>query len=78
MRRNLQTKRGREFRKSLLRGLEKGNREWLRICTGHNLLKLFRSGAPRDAKRAASQPRMPTSSVAMRMARTQMQDSGSS
>ena len=78
MRRNLQTKRGRGFRKSLLRGLEKGNREWLRICTGHNLLKLFRSGAPRDAKRAASQPRMPTSSVAMRMARTQMQDSGSS
>ena len=51
MRRNLQTKRGRGFRKSLLRGLEKGNREWLRICTGHNLL---RSGAPRDGKRAAS------------------------
>ena len=55
MRRNLQNKRGRGFRQSLLRGLEKVNREWLRICTGHNLLKLFRSGAPRDGKRAASQ-----------------------
>ena len=28
----------------LLRGLEKVNGEWSLICTGHNLLKLFRSG----------------------------------
>ena len=27
-----------------LRGLEKVNGEWLLICTGHNLLKLFRFG----------------------------------
>ena len=30
--------------KSLLRGLEKVNGEWSLICTGHNLLKLFRCG----------------------------------
>ena len=29
---------------TLLRGLEKVNGEWSLICTGHNLLKLFRSG----------------------------------
>ena len=29
----------------LAEGLEKVNGEWSLICTGHNLLKLFRSGA---------------------------------
>ena len=37
-----QIKEGRGFRQFLLRGLEKVNREWSLICTGHNLLKLFR------------------------------------
>ena len=40
-----QIKQGRGFRQFLLRGLEKVNREWLLICAGHNLLKLFRYGA---------------------------------
>ena len=40
-----QIKQGRGFRQFLLRGLEKVQREWLLICTGHNLLKLFRFGA---------------------------------
>ena len=40
-----QVKQGRGFRQFLLRGLEKVNREWLLICAGHNLLKLFRHGA---------------------------------
>ena len=40
-----QIKQGRGFRQFLLRGLEKVNREWLMICAGHNLLKLFRFGA---------------------------------
>ncbi len=40
-----QIKQGRGFRQFLLRGLEKVNWEWLLICTGHNLLKLFRFGA---------------------------------
>ena len=39
-----QIKAGRGFRQFLLRGLEKVNGEWSLICTGHNLLKLFRSG----------------------------------
>ena len=34
----------RGFRQFLLRGLEKVNGEWSLICTGHNLLKLFRFG----------------------------------
>ena len=42
-----QIKQGRGFRQFLLRGLEKVNREWQMICTGHNLLKLFRYGAGR-------------------------------
>ena len=37
-----QIKQGRGFRQFLLRGLEKVNREWQLIYTGHNLLKLFR------------------------------------
>jgi hypothetical protein len=44
-----QAKQGRGFRQFLLRGLEKVNREWLMICTGHNLLKLFRFGRPAPA-----------------------------
>ena len=40
-----QIKQGRGFRQFLLRGLEKVQGEWLLICTGHNLLKLFRFGA---------------------------------
>ena len=39
-----QIKAGRGFRQFLLRGLEKVNGEWSLICTGHNLLKLFRFG----------------------------------
>ena len=42
-----QIKQGRGFRQFLLRGLEKVNREWHLICTGHNLLKMFRYGAGR-------------------------------
>ena len=45
-----QIKQGRGFRQFLLRGLEKVNREWLLICTGHNLLKLFRHGPGRPGK----------------------------
>ncbi len=39
-----QIKQGRGFRQFLLRGLEKVDGEWSLICTGHNLLKLFRFG----------------------------------
>ena len=39
-----QIKQGRGFRQFLVRGLEKVNGEWSLICTGHNLLKLFRCG----------------------------------
>ena len=39
-----QIKQGRGFRQFLLRGLKKVNGEWSLICTGHNLLKLFRFG----------------------------------
>ena len=39
-----QIKQGRGFRQFLLRGLDKVEAEWLLICTGHNLLKLFGSG----------------------------------
>ena len=45
-----QIKQGRGFRQFLLRGLAKVNREWLLICTGHNLLKLFRYGAEGPGK----------------------------
>ena len=41
-----QIKQGRGFRQFLLRGLAKVNGEWSLICTGHNLLKLFRFGLP--------------------------------
>lgn len=39
-----QIKHGRGFRQFLLRGLDKVNGEWLLICLGHNLLKLYRAG----------------------------------
>ena len=39
-----QIKQGRGFRQFLLRGLEKVSGEWSLICTGDNLLKLFRYG----------------------------------
>ncbi len=39
-----QVKQCRGFRQFLLRGLDKVNGEWMLICMGHNLLKLFRSG----------------------------------
>ena len=38
-----QIKQARGFRQFLLRGLAKVNGEWSLICTGHNLLKLFRN-----------------------------------
>ncbi len=37
-------KQGRGFRQFLLRGLHQVQGEWSLICTGHNLLKLFRNG----------------------------------
>ena len=40
-----QIKEGRGLSQFLLRALEKVNREWLLICTGHTLLNLFRIGA---------------------------------
>ena len=46
-----QIKQGRGFRQFLLRGLEQVNGEWSLICTGHNLLKLFRFGARSNIKR---------------------------
>ena len=40
-----QIEQDRGFRQFLLRGLEKVSGEWSLICTGHNLLKLFRCDA---------------------------------
>ena len=51
-----QIKQGRGFRQLLLRSLEKVNREWLLICTGHNLLKLFRSGRNSPGKGQGNGP----------------------
>ena len=45
-----QIKQGRGFRQFLLRGLAKVNGEWSLICTGHNLLKLFRHGPGHPGK----------------------------
>ena len=60
-----QIKQGRGFRQFLLRGLEKVNREWLLICAGHNLLKLFRFGAgrPGNAPSRGSNRRSPRLTV---------------
>jgi transposase len=38
-----QCKEGRGFRRFLLRGVSKARSEWSLICTGHNLLKLYRA-----------------------------------
>lgn len=38
-----QIKQTRGFRQFLLRGLDKANDEWRLICTGHNLLKLYKA-----------------------------------
>ena len=58
-----QIKQGRGFRQFLLRGLEKVNREWSLICTGHNLLKLFRFGyasaAPWRSRSLGQNPLLP-------------------
>ena len=51
-----QIKQGRGFRQFLLRGLEKVDREWLLICTGHNLLKLFRFGTAGPGKARRNGP----------------------
>ena len=51
-----QIKQGRGFRQFLLRSLEKVNREWLLICAGHNLLKLFRFGGRLAGKVLGSGP----------------------
>ena len=51
-----QIKQGRGFRQFLLRGMAKVNREWLLICTGHNLLKLFRFGEGKPGKARATGP----------------------
>ena len=53
-----QIKQGRGFRQFLLRGLEKVQGEWSLICTGHNLLKLFKFG------NSIVNPRWPTAQVA--------------
>ena len=45
-----QIKQGRGFRQFLLRGLDKVEAEWLLICTGHNLLKLFGYGFNRPGR----------------------------
>jgi len=37
-----QVKEARGFRRFLLRGLSSVQGEWSLVCTGHNLLKLFR------------------------------------
>ena len=55
-----QVKQGRGFRQFLLRGLEKVNREWLLICAGHNLLKLFRYGGWPGAPKLAGHCRKQT------------------
>ena len=51
-----QIKQCRGFRQFLLRGLEKVKGEWSLICTGHNLLKLFRFGAGIAAKGGVTDP----------------------
>ena len=53
-----QIKQGRGFRQFLLRGLEKVQGEWSLICTGHNLLKLFRFGG--RARGKGRPPHIPT------------------
>ena len=40
-----QIEQGRGFRQFLLRGMEKVRTEWSLICTGHNILKLWRAAS---------------------------------
>ena len=54
-----QIKQGRGFRQFLLRGLEKVNGEWSLMCTGHNLLKLFRFGVNLHRKARVDGPGAP-------------------
>ena len=49
-----QIKQARGFRQFLLRGLETVKGEWSLICTGHNLLKLFRLGERKPGKTRAT------------------------
>ena len=51
-----QIKQARGFRQFLLRGLAKVDREWRLICTGHNLLKLFRFGVEQPGKARGNGP----------------------
>lgn len=44
-----QIKEARGFRRFLLRGLEKVQAEWALVCTGHNLLKLWRRASAHPA-----------------------------
>ena len=60
-----QIKQGRGFRQFLLRGLEKVKGEWLLICTGHNLLKLFRFGARLPAQGRVASSSVPNFAVEM-------------
>ena len=50
-----QIKQARGFRQFLLQGLEKVDREWPIICTGPNLLKLFRFRGKASAKSRVKQ-----------------------
>ena len=59
-----QIKQGRGFRQFLLRGLEKVNGEWSLICTGHNLLKLFRFGVNLHRKARVDGPAQRTRNFA--------------
>ena len=61
-----QIKQGRGFRQFLLRGLAKVQGEWSLICTGHNLLKLFRHGPGRPG-RLRNQSPFPISPKAARL-----------
>ncbi len=56
-----QIKQGRGFRQFLLRGLAKVQGEWSLICTGHNLLKLFRFGGWADG--SGYQPHITTNGL---------------
>ena len=58
-----QIKQCRGFRQFLLRGLEKVNGEWSLICTGHNLLKLFRFGVGQPSKGCLGSRRLSNSQL---------------
>jgi hypothetical protein len=49
-----QIKQARGFRQFLLRGKERVRAEWRFICTGHNVLKLFRSWSTGSAGLSAA------------------------